>query len=67
MILGSVTTFDGPPSRYVSHTGVPMLSVDYRLAPEHPHPTPVEDAWSGSHHRLDRPTRRPRRCPLVRS
>lgn len=43
MILGSVPIFDGPVSRYVAHTGVPMLSIDYRLAPEHPHPTPVED------------------------
>jgi acetyl esterase/lipase len=24
-------------SRYVSRTGVPMLSLQYRLAPEHPH------------------------------
>jgi acetyl esterase/lipase len=47
MILGSVPIFDGPVSRYVAHTGVPMLSVDYRLAPEHPYPTPVEDAYAG--------------------
>jgi acetyl esterase/lipase len=47
MILGSASIFDGPVSRYVAQTGVPMLSVDYRLAPEHPHPTPVEDAYAG--------------------
>ena len=47
MILGSVPIFDGPVSRYVVHTGVPMLSVEYRLAPEHPYPTPVEDAYAG--------------------
>lgn len=47
MILGSVPIFDGPVSRYVAHTGVPMLSIEYRLAPEHPHPTPVEDAYAG--------------------
>ncbi|MCU4185633.1 alpha/beta hydrolase [Acidiferrimicrobium sp. IK] len=46
MILGSVPIFDGPVSRYVAHTGVPMLSIDYRLAPEHPYPTPVEDAYA---------------------
>ena len=33
--------------RYVARTGVPMLSLEYRLAPEHPHPTPVEDAYAG--------------------
>jgi acetyl esterase/lipase len=47
MIVGSVPIFDGPVSRYVSRTGVSMLSVQYRLAPEHPHPVPVEDAYAG--------------------
>jgi acetyl esterase/lipase len=47
MILGSVPIFDGPVARYVARSGVPMLSVQYRLAPEHPHPTPVEDAYAG--------------------
>ena len=47
MIAGSVPIFDGPVSRYVARTGVPMLSLEYRLAPEHPHPTPVEDAYAG--------------------
>jgi len=47
MILGSVPIFDGPVSRYVARTGVPMLSLEYRLTPEHPHPVPVEDAYAG--------------------
>ena len=47
MIVGSVPIFDGPVSRYVARTGVPMLSLGYRLAPEHPHPVPVEDAYAG--------------------
>ncbi len=47
MILGSVALYDAPIARYVSATGVPMLAVDYRLAPEHPDPTPVEDVYTG--------------------
>jgi acetyl esterase/lipase len=47
MILGNVPIFDGPVSRYVASTGVSMLSLEYRLAPEHPHPTPVQDAYTG--------------------
>lgn len=47
MISGSVELFEGMVARYVSASGVPMLSVDYRRAPEHPHPTPVEDAFAG--------------------
>jgi len=34
MVVGSVPIFDGPVSRYVARTGVPMLSVPYRRAPE---------------------------------
>ena len=47
MIVGSVPIFDGPVSRYVARTGVSMLSLEYRLAPEHPHPVWVEDAYTG--------------------
>jgi acetyl esterase/lipase len=47
MIVGSVPIFDGPVARYVARSGVAMLSVQYRLAPDHPHPTPVEDAYAG--------------------
>lgn len=45
-IFGHIDQFDGPVSRYVSASGVPMLSVEYRRAPEHPYPTPLEDAYA---------------------
>jgi acetyl esterase/lipase len=45
-IFGHIDLFDGPVSRYVSASGVPMLSVEYRRAPEHPFPTPVGDAYA---------------------
>jgi acetyl esterase/lipase len=47
MILSSVALYDGTVARYVSATGVPFLSLDYRLAPEFPHPMPVEDSFAG--------------------
>jgi acetyl esterase/lipase len=46
MIVGDIDMFDGLVSRYVSASGTPILSVDYRLAPEHPHPAPVEDVYA---------------------
>ena len=45
MVLGSMDLYDKVPATYVAESGVPMLSVDYRLAPEHPHPVPVEDCF----------------------
>lgn len=47
MIVGNFGLFDASLSRYVSASGVPLLSVDYRAAPEHPHPAPVEDSYAG--------------------
>jgi acetyl esterase/lipase len=47
MILGSVTGFAAAIHNTVAESGVPMLSVEYRYAPEHPHPTPLEDCYTG--------------------
>ena len=42
--FGSVDTHDGLTRRLASASRRPVLSIDYRLAPEHPFPAPVEDA-----------------------
>jgi acetyl esterase/lipase len=47
MIAGSVAGYDRTVAGYVADSGVPMLAVDYRRAPENPHPTPVEDSYAG--------------------
>ena len=44
MVTGSVAMYDRVLRAYVARSAVPLLAVDYRLAPEHPHPTPVYDA-----------------------
>ena len=45
MILSNIGLYDGIVARYVSASGVPMLSVEYRYAPEYPGLTPVEDSY----------------------
>lgn len=46
MILGSVDMYEASLKAYVSATGVPIIAPEYRLAPEHPFPVPVEDCYA---------------------
>ncbi len=46
-VIGDLDTHDGVCRFLAAAAGVRVLSVGYRLAPEHPFPAPVEDAWSG--------------------
>jgi acetyl esterase/lipase len=47
MILGDVAGEDPSASRICDGVGAVVVSVEYRLAPEHPHPAPVEDCYAG--------------------
>ena len=47
MIAGDVDLFDPYVASYAAQSGVPILSVEYRLAPESTGTTPVEDVYSG--------------------
>ncbi|MFT4288367.1 alpha/beta hydrolase [Nocardioides sp.] len=46
MVSGSVELYDRFVARYPQRTGVPVLSVDYRLAPEHGPTVPAEDGFA---------------------
>jgi acetyl esterase/lipase len=46
MIFGSVDADDLACDGYAEAVGCVVISVDYRLAPEHPHPAPVEDCYA---------------------
>ncbi len=47
MICGSIGHYDPLVRQYVQWTGVPFLSVEYRLAPEYPGETPARDSLAG--------------------
>ena len=44
-MIGSVEQFDPITRQVANATGAIVVSVDYRLAPEHPFPAPLDDCW----------------------
>jgi acetyl esterase/lipase len=45
-VIGDLDTHDGVCRFLAATAGVQVLSIGYRLAPEHPFPAPIEDAWA---------------------
>jgi acetyl esterase len=45
-VIGSVDTHDGLARRIARDAGAVVVSVEYRLAPEHPFPAAVDDCWA---------------------
>ena len=45
MVMGSIEEDDGNATRLALETGATVFAVDYRLAPEFPFPTPLEDCF----------------------
>ncbi len=44
--IGSAADYDTFTRVLAAETGAVVVSVDYRLAPEHPHPAAVDDCWT---------------------
>lgn len=45
-VLGDLDMFESHVLQLVDQLGIVVVSVDYRLAPEHPFPAPVEDCYA---------------------
>ncbi|CAH1245212.1 NCEH1 [Branchiostoma lanceolatum] len=51
-VIGSIDEYDGLVGRIANKTGAVVVSVEYRLAPEHKFPIPFEDCLTATQHFL---------------
>lgn len=47
-VIGSIESHDGLCRKFANRLGAIVVSVEYRLAPEHPFPAPAEDAYAAA-------------------